>query len=154
MSLKGLTVICKNPFGIVEVEYLPTTDFNMNTFDLRSDDGVFTGVLGNNRAFYKAPLAKIQKSLDGSIEETPQGDVLKYGVQGAILEDTASVANELRNMKQYRYILKIKDDEGRVRILGTIENPCRFNFSFIKSDSGNSYNISWSTTTPSQILFA
>ena len=104
MSLKGLTVICKNPFGIIEVEYLPTTDFNMSTFDLRSDDGVFTGVLGNNRAFYKAPLAKIQKSLDGSIEETPQGDILKYGVQGVILEDTPSVDNELRKMKQYRYI--------------------------------------------------
>lgn len=153
MSLQGLNIICKNPFGIVEVEYLPTTFFNMSTFDLRQSGGTFTGVLGNTQAFFKAPLAKIQKSLDGSIDETPQGDVLKYGVQGAILEDTASVASELREMKQYRYILKIKDDEGRVRILGTIENPCRFNFSFIKSDSGNSYQISWSTTTPSQILF-
>jgi len=82
----------------------------------------------------------------------PQGKYYEQLVQGTIRNMRPSVSGQLDEMAEYAFLLRLKDRNGRLWLIGEPDYPLRFTSSGGARDEGglNSYQIEFSGQTPNK----
>lgn len=157
MQLQGLNIVCAAAIaGFVNLSYLPTTAISADSYKHIVFDAVFfKGTIGNNLPFFTAKLANKTRAFSESSEITPQGEIFTYTVTGQVYGDSEAIAKELTLMTSLRFIIKMKDAAKRERLIGSLEYPLRFTYSFQKNEQGGQqgYTVTWTCKTPDKALF-
>ena len=105
--------------------------------DITLDDGVFWKEMYSTRN--KAAFSETQQK---------EGARIAYlqTVQGYIPKANQALANNLANGKRQRYMVVAKDNNGQLRLIGSKDNPCLFNYSFTTNTAiagGNGYSYTF-----------
>jgi hypothetical protein len=76
-------------------------------------------------------------------QETDHGDMYMATLRGFFPGDSEELLSYFVEMKQSRYLLKVKDNNGELRLMGTIEEAARFRVTLLKDSEQNGYQYSF-----------
>lgn len=71
-----------------------------------------------------------------SESSSDQGSSFENVVSGFYPEASLAILQQLRSMQHGRYLLKVRDNQGILRLVGTLEDPLRFQADFTTATIG------------------
>jgi hypothetical protein len=154
MALAALTRTCDDSILISKVEYLPTSEINAAVFESLDVDGRFTGLLGNLSSLFVLPADFRNRVLSMGANDTNQGPLHEFQLSAQCSAKGPSIQAVMRDMKRYRYILRLTSDTGAIIQLGTPAYPASFSYSkSFGEGQANAYSIAFNCKTPDNLLY-
>jgi hypothetical protein len=154
MALAALTRTCDDSILISKVEYLPTSEIDAAIFESLDVDGQFTGLLGNLSSLFVLPADFRNRVLSMGANDNNQGTLHEFQLSAQCSAKGPSIQAVMRDMKRYRYILRLTSDTGAIIQLGTPAYPASFNYSkSFGEGQANAYSITFSCKTPDNLLY-
>lgn len=154
MALAALTRTCDDSILISKVEYLPTSEIDAAVFESLDADGQFTGLLGNLSSLFVLPADFRNRVLSMSATDTNQGTLHEFQLSAQCSAKGPGIQAVMRDMKRYRYVLRLTSDTGAIIQLGTPAYPASFNYSkSFGEGQANAYSILFNCKTPDNLLY-
>lgn len=117
----------ENISGLSTLEFIPVSD--VLSIARPWKEKIASAVsLKPSKSFFS--LAYTQETADFSCEpeKTPNGSIHKLSVTAFIPKMQLATDQTLSEMRDDLFILKVRDNNGNVRLCGTIEAPIRFEY--------------------------
>ncbi len=150
-QLQGIQKYCQNNLpGIKSFQYAPFEWFSSLPL-LIQNDGTIKGdfVFTVNDWLNAVVINSVNKyGLTIKNKRSSFGNPKQVLFSGIIVSDNELIQSELSSMEQYRFILKVIDKNDRIRILGTLDQPLSFKFSYSNKGNKNRYKIEFKGIMP------
>jgi hypothetical protein len=154
MALAALTRTCDDSILISKVEYLPTSEIDAAIFESLDVDGQFTGLLGNLSSLFVLPADFRNRVLSMGANDNNQGTLHEFQLSAQCSAKGPCIQAVMRDMKRYRYILRLTSDTGAIIQLGTPAYPASFSYSkSFGEGQANAYSIAFNCKTPDNLLY-
>lgn len=139
--LQGLSNFCghMNPGGLLLVEYIPTAWIQKSTKVNHLVDGAHKIIDAPNigaKSWLKMYVLPEKREWDDNINTSEHGASFTRKLDFVTPVHSTQMAVEIQNMKQYRYILRVKDRVGNSHLLGTESEPFIFSAGFRNGANG------------------
>ncbi len=154
-----LTKACNEVYhgGLVTVEYIPIEDVESVPDAVGTDSTITTAVvLKAGKAWYSVSVPNDTFDFDENRAEGIQGEMYEKEVSGFLAVDNAAVRSVISEMNARRFLLKCKDSNGLIRLLGSLEYPYRFTSKLTKNKDfrqGAGHSLLFKSASPYMDLF-
>jgi hypothetical protein len=120
--------------GVYLLRFIPKTDVSSIALPIKGRvcEPV---VLNAGACWYEFYGTEGTKNLKEDQQPSEHGDFFKLKLSGSTPKIRTSISDTLNEMKDKEFIIDCIDNNGHRRLLGTINEPLRFQFT---SDTGNS----------------
>jgi len=156
-NLIGLSRFCstQNILGFVLLEYIPLASIDQSAYeDLILNNSTFlTAVpLLADEAWLSVPLLPKARLWNENPQTNKQGTSYTQRVGGTIKYMEPAASAELERMAEHDFILRVKDKNGQLWLLGSFDFP----FKLIapgttgSSSVGNGYKLDFQAVTPTR----
>lgn len=153
MALQSISNFCgKNLPGLYTIEYAPTDIINTELYTQRLDGHAWvSGIPFASGSWLQAPVFfRADQLWQQNQRESPQGRSYTNLVSGLTPKLSLAVEEQLEQMANHAYLLRLLDRNGKYWLLGTLETPFYFTAS---SSSGNAqqrgqYQLNWQSELP------
>lgn len=113
--------------GIRTFKFIPVAD--VSSIPLPVDGIILDAVtLVSGKQWFTGYASRGSLQLDESWEETAAGNVNNVTVKGFYPDITTNMPGVLDEMLPYRYLVQLTDQNGNVRLCGSISEPLGFSF--------------------------
>lgn len=143
--LQSISKICGVPNipGITLLEYTPAKWINANLWEqwtINGNQATAITWVDDTQQWLSMPL--LQESITWQEQESNSLDGVSYTTQlsGVLPNVRVDVQELFDQMDQYRFVLRIRDRNKKVFIIGTPENPLTFSAT-LNNANDNSYSI-------------
>lgn len=158
--LTGISQNCGGlqPGGLLTVEYLPLPYLSASAEHLVNSENSFVGALASiytENWLSMQILLSTDREWKDSVREDEQGRFFDRTVEGSFAGSEPPTKHEINQMKQYRYLLRVRDRAGRRWLLNDPETAFKFTYSFStgnKGTDGRKHQIKWAGQTPHEAV--
>ena len=127
---------CNAPLIAQKIEFVEARGVVIVT----SAAGIVESVTLPSGAYWSSMFISEQVVITEEPKDTANGSIYEFKISAIIPRIDASRYN-LNDYERRRWIVRYKDANGVIRIIGTEKNPARFSYRNIIDDGNNAYNI-------------
>lgn len=113
--------------GLIDVEYIPIGDVEYIPDFIGPDETLNTPVvLKPSKVWFSAKVYNDSFGFSENPSENKQGEYYTKSLKGFFPSDNPSVRKIMSDMTKNRFILKYRDNNDEIKLLGSLEYPYSF----------------------------
>jgi len=137
-------ILCDNIPGVSLFEFIPVDDVE----SVSEPNGMeVTVTLKTGKAWLKG-FSSEKLAYNEEAEESDEGDSYLVKMSGFVPGDSKDLLSYFAELKQNRFLIKVKDLNGELRLMGSIDIGSRFSYSNKKDNENNGYSFVFSAFHP------